>query len=272
MKKRTLWSVITVAVAVLVLGACGNKKSDDSVLKVGASPVPHAEILEHVKPLLEKEGVKLEVTTYTDYVLPNKALESGDIDANYFQHVPFFNEAVKENDYDFVNAGAIHLEPVGLYSKKYKSLQEIPDGSTIYVSSSVSDWPRVLTILEDAGLITLKEGVDRTTATFDDIDKNTKKLKFNHESDPAIMTTLYDNEEGVAVLINSNFAVDQGLNPKKDAIALEKESSPYANIIAVRKEDENNENVKKLVKVLRSKEVQDWITKKWNGAIVPVNE
>ena len=115
MKKRTLWSVITVAVAVLVLGACGNKKSDDSVLKVGASPVPHAEILEHVKPLLEKEGVKLEVTTYTDYVLPNKALESGDIDANYFQHVPFFNEAVKENDYDFVNAGAIHLEPVGLF-------------------------------------------------------------------------------------------------------------------------------------------------------------
>lgn len=106
----------------------------------------------------------------------------------------------------------------------------------------------------------------------DDIDKNTKKLKFNHESDPAIMTTLYDNEEGAAVLINSNFAVDQGLNPKKDAIALEKESSPYANIIAVRKEDENNENVKKLVKVLRSKEVQDWITKKWNGAIVPVNE
>ena len=96
MKKRTLWSVITVAVAVLILGACGNKKSDDSVLKVGASPVPHAEILEHVKPLLEKEGVKLEVTTYTDYVLPNKALESGDIDANYFQHVPFFNEAVKE--------------------------------------------------------------------------------------------------------------------------------------------------------------------------------
>ena len=212
------------------------------------------------------------MTTYTDYVLPNKALESGDIDANYFQHVPFFNEAVKENDYDFVNAGAIHLEPVGLYSKKYKSLQENPDDSTIYVSSSVSDWPRVLTILEDAGLITLKEGVDRTTATFDDIDKNTKKLKFNHESDPAIMTTLYDNEEGAAVLINSNFAVDQGLNPKKDAIALEKESSPYANIIAVRKEDENNENVKKLVKVLRSKEVQDWITKKWNGAIVPVNE
>ena len=104
---------------------------------------------------------------------------------------------MKENDYDFANAGAIHLEPVGLYSKKYKSLQEIPDGSTIYVSSSVSDWPRVLTILEDAGLITLKEGVDRTTATFDDIDKNTKKLKFNHESDPAIRPLFMTMKKGL---------------------------------------------------------------------------
>lgn len=272
MKKRTLWSVLTVALVVLVLGACGNKKSDDSVLKIGASPSPHAEILEHVKPMLEKEGVKLEITTYTDYTLPNKALANGDIDANYFQHIPYFNNAVKENNYDFANAGGIHLEPVGFYSKKYKSLEEIPEGETIYVSSSVSDWPRALTMLEDAGLITLKSGVARESATFDDIDKNVKNLKFNYESDPAIMTTLYENKEGAAEMINSNFAVDKGLDPKKDAIALEKESSPYVNIIAVRKGDENSEKIKKLVEVLHRKEVQEWITKKWNGAVVPVSE
>jgi D-methionine transport system substrate-binding protein len=272
MKKRTLWILLTVVAVTLVLGACGNKKSDDAVLKIGATPTPHAEILEHIKPMLEKEGVTLEITTYTDYTLPNKALANKDIDANYFQHVPFFNEAVAENDYDFVNAGGIHLEPVGIYSQKYKSLEEIPEGSTIYVSNSKTDWGRAIQILADAGLVTLKKGVDPLTATFDDIDKNEKNLKFNYESDPAMMTTLYENKEGAAELINSNFAVDKGLDPKKDAIALEKESSPYANIIAVRKGDEDSEKVKKLVKVLHSKEVQDWITDKWKGAVVPVNE
>jgi len=272
MNKRTLWSIVTLAVVTLILGACGSKKNDESVLKIGATPTPHAEILEHIKPLLEKEGVTLEITTYTDYTLPNKALANKDIDANYFQHIPFFDEAVKENNYDFVNAGAIHLEPVGIYSKKYKNLKVIPDGATIYVSNSKTDWGRAIQILKDAGLVTLKAGVEPTTATFDDIDKNVKHLKFNDESDPAMMTTLYENEEGAAEMINSNFAVDKGMDPQKDAIALEKESSPYGNIIAVRKGDEKRDKVKKLVEVLHSKDVQDWITKKWKGAVVPVNE
>lgn len=272
MKKRTLTSIFIAGLTIFILSGCGGKKSDQSVLKVGASPVPHAEILEHVKPLLKKEGITLEVTTYTDYILQNEALENKDIDANYFQHSPYLDKAKKEKGYDFVNVGNIHLEPVGFYSKKYKNLNDIPKGSTIYVSNSQTDWGRALAILKDHGLITLKKNSDEVNATFDDIDKNVKHLKFNHESDPAMMTSFYENKEGAAVLINSNFAVDKGMNPKKEALALEKQSSPYANIVAVRKEDKNDKRVKKLIKALHEKETKDWILKKWHGAIVPVDK
>jgi D-methionine transport system substrate-binding protein len=241
-------------------------------LKIGASNVPHAEILEFAKPLLEKEGINLDITSYNDYVVPNIALDEGDLDANYFQHLPFFTSAVAENDYDFVNAGAIHIEPLGLYSKKIKSLADLKDGATVLVSNSQSDWGRIISILSDEGLVTLKEGVEPTTATFDDIDENIKNLKFEYENDPALMTTLYQQEEGDLVAINSNFAVDQDINPLEDSIALESTSSPYANIVAVRSEDAKDEAILKLIEVLKSKEVQDYIKKEWEGAVVPVEE
>lgn len=280
MKKRTwLGAIVTLGLS-LTLAACGNSDSSsssetsekDTVIKIGASNVPHAEILEFAEPLLEKEGVKLYITTYNDYVVPNIALSEGEIDANYFQHVPFFESAVAENDYDFVNAGAIHLEPLGIYSNKYNSLDEVEEGATVLVSNSQADWGRVIGILQDAGLVTLKEGVELTTATFDDIDKNPKKLVFQYENDPALMTTLYQQEEGDLVAINSNFAVDQDISPLDDSIALESTSSPYANIIAVRSEDAKDPAILKLIEVLKSKEVQDFILENWDGAVAPVTE
>ena len=131
---------------------------------VGTLPTPHGEILEYVKPMLEKEGVKLEIKNFDDYILPNKALADNDIDANYFQHVPFFEQAIKENGYKFADAGAVHVEPMGLYSKKIKSVADLKDGATIITSNSVSDWGRIITILQNAGLVKVKDGVDLETA------------------------------------------------------------------------------------------------------------
>ncbi|MEG0267844.1 MAG: MetQ/NlpA family ABC transporter substrate-binding protein [Carnobacterium sp.] len=281
MKKSLLFKAVLTLGLSLTLAACGNdsadekdstSKSEETTIKIGASNVPHAEILEFAEPLLAKEGVKLDITTYNDYVIPNIALDEGDLDANYFQHIPFFNSAVAENDFDFVNAGAIHIEPLGLYSKKYKKLSDVKDGAVVLVSNSQSDWGRIISILEKEGLVTLKEGVEPTTATFDDIDKNTKNLKFEYENDPALMTTLYQQEEGDLVAINSNFAVDQDLDPLEDSIALESTSSPYANIVAVRSEDKKDPAIQKLIKVLKSNEVQDYILEEWKGAVVPVKD
>ncbi|MGM0213908.1 D-methionine transport system substrate-binding protein [Enterococcus sp. AZ109] len=192
------------------------------------------------------------------------------MDANYFQHVPFLNEAIAENDYDFTSLGAIHVEPMGLYSKKIQDMKELSDGATIITSNSIPDWGRILTILQDAQLITLKEGVDPEVATFEDIDQNPKNLKFNHSIDPALLATTYNNEEGDLVAINANFAYGIGLNPVKDALLLEADNSPYGNIIAVRSEDAEDARVQKLVEVLHEKEVQDWILEKWDGSVKPV--
>ena len=149
-----------------------------TTLKVGASNVPHAEILEEAKPLLKEKGIDLEIVTFQDYVLPNKSLADGELDANYFQHIPYLESQIKENGYDFVNAGGIHIEPIGIYSKKYKSLDELPDGATVIMSSSVADHGRALSLLEANGLITLKEGIDKTTATVKDIVENKRNIKF----------------------------------------------------------------------------------------------
>ncbi|MBV7389447.1 MULTISPECIES: MetQ/NlpA family ABC transporter substrate-binding protein [Enterococcus] len=260
------------------LAACGNSDSsssdssggDSNTLVVGASPTPHAEILEHVKPILEKEGVNLEIKKFDDYVLPNKALADGDIDANYFQHLPFLNKAIKENDYKFSNVGAIHIEPMGLYSQDVKNIDDIPEGTTIITSNSESDWGRIITILKNAGLVDVKEGTDLETATFDDITDNPKNLEFKHDIDPSLLTTTYQNEPKTVVAINANFAYGAGLNPLEDSIALEEDNSPYVNVLVSRTEDKDNENIQKLNDVLHQKEVQDWILKKWGGSVKPV--
>jgi D-methionine transport system substrate-binding protein len=266
----------------LLLAACGNEEATDTAensneteettIRVGASNIPHAEIIEHVAPTLEEEGITVEIERYNDYVIPNVALEEGDIDANYFQHEPFFEDAVAENNYDFVNAGSIHLEPIGAFSQRHENLEDLPENATILVSSNAPDYGRVLAILQDAGLLTVEEDVDLTTASFDDIAENPLNLQFEYEYDPALMPTLLEQDEGDVVFINSNFAVDHGLNPLEDAIAVEKSSSPYGNVVAIRSEDEDNPAIARLIEVLKSEETQEFILDTWDGAVVPVTE
>ncbi|MGG7620080.1 MetQ/NlpA family ABC transporter substrate-binding protein [Robertmurraya sp. GLU-23] len=281
--KKFLSLFLSLAVA-LVLAACGTANDDESnggegeeaaettELVVGASNVPHAEILEEAKSLLEEKGIELKIETFQDYILPNQALESGDLDANYFQHIPYLESQMAEHGYDFANAGGIHIEPMGVYSKKYESLDDLPEGAHIIMSSSVADHGRILTMLEKEGLITLKEGVNNVEATVEDIAENPKNLHFDTEYEASLLPQIYNNDEGDAVLINSNYAIDAGLNPIEDSIAIEDKESPYVNVIAVRKDDENSEAIKALVEVLHSKEIQDFILEKYKGAVVPVSE
>ncbi|WP_309088768.1 MetQ/NlpA family ABC transporter substrate-binding protein [Domibacillus sp.] len=284
MNKKWLLGLLTAAI-MLVLAACGggdkaeDKESasggsseDDKTIVVGASNTPHAVILEQAKPILKEQGYDLQIETFQDYVLPNTALEEGDLDANYFQHIPYLELQEKEQGYDFANAGAIHLEPMAVYSKKYKSLKDLPKGATIILSNSVAEHGRVLMLLEKEGLIKIKDGIDKTQASLEDIAENPKGLKFDYDYEPALLPQIYNNEEGDAVVINSNYAIDAGISPTKDSVAIESTDSPYANLIVTRTGDENSEKIKALVEVLKSKEVQDFITKEWNGAVVPVTE
>ncbi|AMX82414.1 methionine ABC transporter substrate-binding protein [Geobacillus subterraneus] len=269
------------ALLVFALAACGGNNNDENAagedkggglvkLKVGASNVPHAEILEQAKPMLKEKGIDLEIITFQDYILPNKVLADKEIDANYFQHIPYLESQMKEHGYDFVNAGGIHIEPIGLYSKKYKSIEELPDGATIIMSNSVADHGRILSMLQEKGLIKLKEGVDKTKATVNDIVENPKHLTFKADVDAGLLPQIYQNGEGDAVLINANYALDAGLDPAKDPIAVESpKDNPYVNIVAVRKGDENRKEIKTLVEVLQSKEIQDFIKEKYKGAVIP---
>ena len=275
---KKIFGIATTLLLTAALAACGtgsNSGSSDSSaaegestkLVIGASVTPHAEILEQAKPLLAEEGIDLEIKTFDDYVLPNKALENGDIDANYFQHIPYLNKQIADNGYDFVNAGAIHIEPMGLYSKRISDISELEDGATVLPSTSESDWGRILTILQDADLITLKDGVDTETATFDDIAENPKNLEFKHDVDPSLLATAYQNDEADLIAINANFAFGIDLNPADDSVLLEADNSPYVNVIAVRSGDEDSDKIKKLIEVLHSDEIKDFVEEQWQGSV-----
>lgn len=271
MKKLVKLLGASILAAGLLVG-CGGDKDDDKLV-IGASNVPHAEILEFAKPLLEEEGVELEIVTFEDYVLPNEALDSGELDANYFQHIPYLEGQIETHGYDFVNVGGIHIEPIGLYSQKYDSLDELPDGAEILISDSTADHGRILMMLEENGLIKLKEGVG-VDATLDDIVENPRNFNIKANIEPALLTAAYEHGEGDAVLINSNFALDAGLNPTTDAIAIEAldQSNPYINVVVVRKGDENDERIKKLMDILFSEEVKNFILEEYDGSIVPVEK
>lgn len=275
MKKKLLGLGLVTFLAVGLV-ACGGKKTDEKAadakeesktIVVGASPTPHAEILEEAKPLLKEKGYDLEIKVFQDYVLPNKALAEKELDANYFQHIPYLEKEILDKGYDFANAGSIHLEKMAFYSQSVKDVKDVKDGATVLVSNSQSDWGRVITILQDADLVTIKDGVEPSKATFDDIEANPKNLTFKHDIDPAILTTAYQNDEADLIAINANFAENIGLNPEKDGVLVEKDNSPYANVIATRTEDKEADGIKALIEVLHSDEIKDFITEKWNGTI-----
>ena len=285
--KKWLTALFTLAL-VLLLAACGGgateKENNDSAtnetakeetkeLVVGASPTPHAEILEAAQPLLEEKGIELKIEEFNDYVLPNQALDSEDIDANYFQHIPYLEGQIADNGYKFVNAGGIHIEPIGIYSQRHKSLEDIPENATVLFSNSVADHGRVLALLEKEGLITLKDGVDKLNATTEDIAENPKNLEFKPDYAPELLPQIYNEDEGDLIVINSNFAIDNELNPLEDSIAIESgEGNPYVNVIAVRSGDEDREEIKALLEVLNSQEIKDFLLEKYKGAVIPANQ
>ncbi|MCR6095213.1 MetQ/NlpA family ABC transporter substrate-binding protein [Salipaludibacillus agaradhaerens] len=293
--KKLLKTLTAVTLTVGVLAACGQEEENNTTeignntgnneannseateeegpLVIGASNIPHAEILEFAEDLLEEEGVELEIVTFNDYILPNQALDEGELDANYFQHVPYLESQIEEHGYDFVNVGGIHIEPIGLYSQDYDSVEALPEGAEIIMSDSVADHGRILSMLENEGLITLAEGVG-INATIDDIEENPNNFEFLANVEAALLPTAYENGEGDAILINSNYALDAGLNPLEDAILTETADgdNPYANVIAVNSGDENDERILTLVEVLRSEEVSDFILETYDNAVVPVAE
>lgn len=272
MKKIWMIPALSLTIALAACGGGGEESGSEeetTTLTVGASNVPHAEILEFARDQLEEEGVDLQIETFNDYIVPNQALAEEEIDANYFQHVPYFESQIEENDYDFANAGAIHIEPMGVYSQDYDSLGELPEGAEVIMSSSVADHGRILSMLEDEGVITMEEdaGID---ATIDDIAENPKNIEFSANVEAATLPQAYQNGEGDAVFINSNYALDSDLSPSEDAIAIESaEDNPYANIIAVRSGDEDREEIQTLVDVLHSDEVRSFIEDEYEGAVLP---
>ena len=277
MKKKSIVSVILSGILAFGLIGCGSASNtasgsgnsgDDKVIKIGVSPEPHRKIVDAAVPVLEKEGYKVEITEFNDYVLPNTALSEGELDANYFQHTPYLNEENKSRNLNLVSAGSIHLEPMGLYSKKIKSLDEIQDGATIAVPNDSSNEARALKLLAANGLIEVKDGELVTPA---DITSNPKNLKFTELEAAAVPRSIDDVD---AAVINSNYAIPAGFNPTNDSIIIEDKDSeaakPYANIVAVRSGDENSEKIKALVKALQSDEVRDFINKEYDGAVIPV--
>jgi len=242
---------------------CG--KSDATVIKVGATPVPHAEILEFVKPLLEKENIKLEVIVFNDYVQPNTALADKELDANFFQHQPYLDNFNKERGYNLISIGNVHVEPLGLYSKTIRSISEIKDGSTIAIPNDATNGARALLLLQSNGILKLRDGVG-IEATEKDIADNPKNLKIQ-PAEAAQLPRVLDDVD--AAVINTNYALPAGLNPTKDAIIIEGKDSPYANIVVVRNGDESRPELKKLIEVLNTEDVKNFIEEKYGGSIVP---
>ncbi len=264
---------ILIGVLILAFGlvGCGSTKKEEPktdgkvVIKVGATPVPHAEILNHIKPLLAKEGVELQIIEFNDYVKPNMATADKEIDANFFQHTPYFDKFIADRGLKLTNAAAIHIEPMGIYSKKVKNLTEIADGSVVTVPNDPSNGGRALAVLEKAGLIRLKAGVG-INGTPRDIVENPKNLKIKEVEAPQLPRSLDD----VAIsVINTNFALEAKLNPKKDSLFMEPKDSPYVNILVVRAGDEKRPEIKKLINALKSPEVKIFIEEKYQGAIAP---
>ena len=260
----------------LFLVACGNKNENKGStssqsgaaktekLIVGATPIPHSELLNLVKDDLKKEGIELEVVEFNDYVQPNKALADKSIDANFFQHVPYMEDFGKKNHIDMVAVGNIHLEPMALYSKKIKNVNDLKNGDTLIIPNDPTNGGRALILLDKAGIIKLKDNtkLDSTPA---DIAENPKNIKIETLSNEQIAPRL---SEVAGAIINSNFAIDAKVT-KNEIILIEGKDSPYVNVVTVLKENQNDERVKKLVKALQSEKVKKYIEEKYDGRVIP---
>ena len=276
--KKSLCILASLLVATGVITGCGGKQEATKaaapaakeaakpvVLKVGATPVPHAEILNLIKPILAKQGVDLQVIEFSDYVKPNLSLSDKELDANFFQHEPYLEKFASERKLALVSLVKVHIEPMGVYSKTIKDIKQVPAGTKIAIPNDPTNGGRALSILQKAGLLKLRDGVG-ISGTPNDISENPKSLQII-EVEAAMLPRNLD-DVGLAV-INSNFALQANLNPTKDALFIEPKDSPYANIVAVRKGDESRPEIEKLKKAITSPEVKKFIEEKYKGAVVP---
>ena len=287
MKKKVLTVLLAGVLAAAALTGCGGSDKDSDsgssgsdsgsssegkVVKVAASATPHAEILEEAKGLLEKEGYQLDVTVFNDYVQPNEVVESGDFDANYFQHIPYLESFNEEKGTHLVNAGGIHYEPFGIYPGTRKSLDELEEGDTIAVPNDTTNEARALLLLEANGVIKLKDGAG-LNATVNDIAENTKNVKIQ-ELEAAQVSRVVG--EVAFVVLNGNYALEAGYSVKSDAIAYETSDSEaaktYVNVIAVKEGNEENEAIQALVKVLKSDDIKKFIDGEYDGAVIAFEE
>ena len=245
---------------------------EKGTITVAASPTPHAEILEEAAKILKEQGWTLEVTVFDDYVQPNLVVDSGEIDANYFQHIPYLDSFNEEKGTHLVNAGGVHYEPFGIYPGQKSSLDELADGDTIAIPNDTTNEARALLLLQDNGIITLKDGVG-LTATVNDIAEYSTQIKLE-ELEAAQVARIRD--EVAFVILNGNYALDAGLSVAKDAIAYEQSDSEaaktYVNVIAVKEGNENSEGIKALVDVLKSDAIRDFINSTYDGAVIPFTE
>lgn len=280
MMNKKFLSLTLALVLSLSLAACGSKKeeapaaapaetpaetTEPVVLNVAASSTPHAEILEQVVDVLAEQGIDLQIHEYGDYVVPNTAVEEGEEDANYFQHIPYLESFNEKEGTHLVSVGGIHIEPMGVYAGKTASLEELPDGAEIAVPNDPTNEGRALLLLEAQGLIKLADS-SNLEATPNDIVENPKNLTFK-ELEAAMIPNAVDEVD--LSVINVNYALEAGFNPTEDALAIEDADSPYVNIVAVKEGNENNPAVLALVEALQSDTVRDFINETYGGAVVP---
>lgn len=270
--KKLVAAVLTGALVLGTIGTATVFAEDDKTITVAASATPHAEILEQAKPLLEERGYELEVTVFDDYVQPNEVVESGDFDANYFQHIPYLDSFNEEKGTHLVNAGGIHYEPFGIYPGTKASLDDLEDGDSIAVPNDTTNEARALLLLQDNGIITLKDGVG-LEATVNDIAENPHNVEIV-ELEAAQVARVA--EETAYVVLNGNYALQAGFSVAKDALAYEKSDSEaaktYVNVIAVKEGNEESEKIQALVDVLKSDDIKNYINETYDGAVIPFEE
>ena len=282
MKKKLLALLLGLTLC-LSLAACGGDSAADSgaadtgaaeeggdsgetvTLTVAASPTPHAVILEQCVPILAEQGIDLVINQYSDYVVPNTAVEDGDEDANYFQHLPYLEEFNETRGTHLVSVAGVHIEPMGIYAGRVESLEDLPDGAVIGIPNDPTNEGRALLLLQDLGLITLDDS-SNLSATPNNIVDNPKNLQFEEIEAQTLPSSRPDLDLAV---INSNYALGAGLNPTTDALAIESSDSPYVNVLVVKEGNEDNAAVQALVEALHSDTIRDFITEEFDGAVVP---
>lgn len=269
MKKTGLFLVLLLAITTLLAACGGNDQTagsgDQNKIKVGVTGGPHEEILNKVKEVAKGQGLEVEVVVFNDYVLPNRALDKGEIDVNSFQTIPYLEKFNEDHKTKIVEIGKTVTFPMGIYSTKYKKIEDIPAGGTVGIQNDPSNRARALLLYQSAGLIKLKDGVGNE-ATPLDIIENPKNLTFKELEAALLARTLQSLD---AASINTNFAMEAGYNPKKDAIFAETADSPYVNVIAANEKNKDNPAFKKLVEIYRSEEVKKFVDEKFAGAVLP---